>query len=133
APAGFGIPTLVTSWLHETGRQPRAAWLSLDQDDSDPVHFVYYLTATLQAIEPRAGRAPIALLGSLKIPGPTDLVSLLLNEIAEIEEPMVLVLDDYHCVKSADVDTAVKSLVERMAEKLRLVISTREKPYLQLP
>src|SRR5207237_1471879 len=132
APAGFGKTTLVTSWLHETGRQPRAAWLSLDPDDSDPVHFVYYLTATLQAIEPRAVRAPIALLGSLKIPGPTDLVSLLLNEIAEIEEPIVLVLDDYHTVGNLDVDTAVTSLVERMPDKLRLVISTREEPKLPL-
>jgi LuxR family maltose regulon positive regulatory protein len=132
APAGFGKTTLITSWLNETGRQPRAAWLSLDPDDSDPVHFVYYLTATLQVIEPRAGRAPIALLGSLKIPGPTDLVSLLLNEIAEIEEPIVLVLDDYHSVGSPDVDAAVTSLVERMPDKLRLVISTREEPKLPL-
>jgi LuxR family transcriptional regulator, maltose regulon positive regulatory protein len=132
APAGFGKTTLITTWLNETGRQPRAAWLSLDPDDSDPVHFVYYLTATLQVIEPRAGRAPIALLGSLKIPGPTDLVSLLLNEIAEIEEPIVLVLDDYHSVANPDVDAAVTSLVERMPEKLRLVISTREEPKLPL-
>src|SRR5437773_7061651 len=132
APAGFGKTTLVTSWLHETGRQPQLAWLSLDSDDSDPVHFVYYLTATLQAVEPRVGRAPIALLGSLKIPGPTDLVSLVLNEIAEVEEPIVLVLDDYHSMSSPDVDVAVSSLVERMPDKLRLVISTREKPNLPL-
>jgi len=132
APAGFGKTTLITTWLDETGRQSRVAWLSLDSDDSDPMHFVYYLTATLQAVESRIGRAPIAMLGSLKIPGPSDLVSLLLNEIAEVEEPIVLVLDDYHNVASSDINAAVTSLVERMPNKLRLVISTREKPNLPL-
>ncbi|TMH37914.1 MAG: helix-turn-helix transcriptional regulator [Betaproteobacteria bacterium] len=132
APAGFGKTTLITSWLNETGRDARTAWLSVDADDSDPVHFVYYLTATLQAVEPRVGRAPIFLLGSLKMPGPVDLVSLLLNEIAEAEEPLVLVLDDYHTVSSDEVNPAVASLVERMPEKLRLVICTREEPSLPL-
>jgi LuxR family maltose regulon positive regulatory protein len=30
APAGFGKTTLITSWLNQTGKQSRVAWLSLD-------------------------------------------------------------------------------------------------------
>jgi LuxR family maltose regulon positive regulatory protein len=132
APAGFGKTTLLTSWLHETGREPRTAWLSLDADDSDPVHFIYYLTAALQGVEPGAGRAPISLLGSLKMPGPDDLINLLMHEIAEAPEPIVLVLDDYHDLVNPAVDAAAASLVERMPPKLRLVIASREEPKLPL-
>jgi LuxR family transcriptional regulator, maltose regulon positive regulatory protein len=52
APAGFGKTTFIISWLNQTGKQSRVAWLSLDQDDGDPVRFLYYMIATLQSIEP---------------------------------------------------------------------------------
>jgi LuxR family maltose regulon positive regulatory protein len=132
APAGFGKTTLITSWLYETGNESRTAWLSLDQDDSDPVHFAYYMIATLQGIEPRVGRAPISLLGSLKMPGLKDLMSLLLNEIAAAQERILLVLDDYHAVRNPDIDSALTFLIERMPERLRLIVATREEPQLPL-
>ena len=132
APAGFGKTTLITSWLYETGNESRTAWLSLDQDDSDPVHFAYYMIATLQGIEPRVGRAPISLLGSLKMPGLKDLMSLLLNEIAAAQERILLVLDDYHTVRNPDIDSALTFLIERMPESLRLIVATREEPQLPL-
>jgi len=132
APAGFGKTTLITSWLYETGNESRTAWLSLDQDDSDPVHFAYYMIATLQGIEPRVGRAPISLLGSLKMPGLKDLMSLLLNEIAAAQERILLVLDDYHTVRNPDIDSALTFLIERMPERLRLIVATREEPQLPL-
>jgi LuxR family maltose regulon positive regulatory protein len=132
APAGFGKTTLITSWLYETGNESRTAWLSLDQDDSDPVHFAYYVIATLQGIEPGVGRAPISLLGSLKMPGLQDLMSLLLNEIAAAQERILLVLDDYHAVRNPDIDSALTFLIERMPERLRLIVATREEPQLPL-
>jgi LuxR family maltose regulon positive regulatory protein len=132
APAGFGKTTLITSWLYETGNESRTAWLSLDQDDSDPVHFAYYMIATLQGIEPRVGRAPISLLGSLKMPGLKDLMSLLLNEIAAAQERILFVLDDYHTVRNPDIDSALTFLIERMPERLRLIVATREEPQLPL-
>jgi len=133
APAGFGKTTLITEWLYETGSKPRVAWLSLDQDDSDPVHFMYHLLASLQNVEPRVGRAPVSLLGSVRMPGPKDLMALLLNEIEAAEDRTVLVLDDYHVINNVDIDAALDLLVERMPETLRLVIATREEPKLPLP
>jgi LuxR family maltose regulon positive regulatory protein len=133
APAGFGKTTLITGWLYETGQKSRVAWLSLDPYDSDPVHFMYHLLASLQNVEPRVGRAPVSLLGSVTMPGPKDLMALLLNEIAAAEERIVLVLDDYHAIDNGDIDAALELLVERMPETLRLVVATREEPKLPLP
>jgi len=126
AAAGFGKTTLITTWLSETGRLSRAAWFSVDQDDSDPVQFAYYLTAALQTVEPRVGRAPISLLGSPRMPVLKDLMSLLFNEVAAAQNTVVLVLDDYHNVSGSDIDAALAFLIDRMPENLRVIVSTRE-------
>ena len=47
APAGYGKTTLVTNWLRQLdGIQ--SCWLSLDEEDNDPVRFMTYLVAALQ-------------------------------------------------------------------------------------
>ncbi len=132
APAGFGKTTLLTSWLHAGGEQPRAAWLSLDEEDNDPIRFFYYVVAALQAVEPGIGRAPISLFGYLQRPAARDLMTLLLNEIDETTEPVVLVLDDYHLIGNPEIDSALAFLVDRAPEGLRLFVATREEPRLPL-
>lgn len=132
APAGFGKTTLVVDWLHEVSSSMAVAWLSLDQDDAETSHFLYYLVATLQAVEPAVGRAPITLLGSLGMPAPKDLVTLLLNEIGQSTQRIVLALDDYHLIGNPEIDAAIEYLVERMPESLRLVLVARDQPNLPL-
>ena len=132
APAGFGKTTLITSWLSERPRDFKVAWVSLDADDTDPAHFLYYLIASLQSVEPRVGRAPISLIGSLKIPSPRDLIALLLNELSQASDTILLVLDDYHLIRNADVDASLAYLVEQMPSTLRLIIATREEPGLPI-
>ena len=65
APAGFGKTTLVSEWLAECGS--RAAWVSLDEGDSDPARFLTYLVAALQKIAPNIGDAVV---GALQSPQP---------------------------------------------------------------
>ncbi|HEX4598184.1 MAG TPA: LuxR C-terminal-related transcriptional regulator [Burkholderiaceae bacterium] len=132
APAGFGKTTLLTSWLRAGGSRPRAAWLSLDDEDNDPVRFFYYIVAALQTVEAGIGRAPISLFGYLQVPAARDLMTLLLNELGETAERLVLVLDDYHVVKNPEIDTALAFLVDHAPDSLRLLVATREEPRLPL-
>jgi LuxR family maltose regulon positive regulatory protein len=50
ASAGFGKTTLISDWIAGCG-QP-VTWLSLDEGDNDPTHFLAYVVAALQAIAP---------------------------------------------------------------------------------
>jgi Ribbon-helix-helix protein, copG family len=50
APAGFGKTTLVSDWVAGCGRP--AAWLSLDEGDSEPSRFLTYLIAALLSALP---------------------------------------------------------------------------------
>src|SRR5918997_4986693 len=49
APAGFGKTTLLVEWLVErSGNERSLVWISLDESDNDPAHFLSYLVGALQ-------------------------------------------------------------------------------------
>ena len=130
APAGFGKTTLVSAWV--AGCDRPVAWLSLDEGDSDPARFLSYLIAALQTIAANVGEGLLAMLQSPQPPPPETILTALLNEIAAIPEPFVLVLDDYHAVDARAVDEALAFLLEHLPPQMHLVIATREDPQLPL-
>ncbi len=136
APAGFGKTTLVSEWV--AGCERPAAWLSLDEGDNDPTHFLTYLVAALQTIAPHIGVGALAALQSPQPPPTEAILTALLNDITTIPDNFVLVLDDYHVIdaKPADastsVDDALTFLVEHLPPQMHLVIATREDPHLPL-
>src|SRR5215207_4820208 len=79
APAGFGKTTLVSAWVATCARP--AAWLSLDEADSDPIRFLTYLVAALQTIAPTIGTGVVAVLQSPQPPSTEAILTALLNEI----------------------------------------------------
>ncbi len=139
APAGFGKTTLVSEWVAgpwhrppgQVGERP-AAWLSLDEGDSDPARFLAYFIAALQTIAPTTGVGVLAALQSPQPPPTELLLTTLLNEIAVIPDRFVLVLDDYHIVDVKPVDNALTFLLEHLPPQMHLVIATREDPSLPL-
>ena len=71
----------------------RAAWLSLDDSDDDPPHFLSYLVAALGQIVPDLDQP-----GQDAPPTAETLLPGLINQIAALPTAsrLVLVLDDYH-------------------------------------
>ncbi|MCC6187621.1 MAG: tetratricopeptide repeat protein [Anaerolineales bacterium] len=138
APAGFGKTTLVSEWLAASQEQAaqRAAWLSLDEGDSDLTRFLAYLVAALQTITATIGEGILGALHSPQPPPREALLTTLLNEITATAHAFVLVLDDYHVLDAASplgtVDQALAFLLEHLPPQMHLVITTREDPQLPL-
>ena len=138
ASAGFGKTSLVSEWIADCGRP--AAWLSLDEGDSDPACFLAHLGASLQTLvltnkDGTPARIGAGVLGALQTPQAppiTSVLTTLLNEIALVAGDFILVLDDYHRVESNAVDGALAFLLEHQPPQMRLVITTREDPQLPL-
>jgi LuxR family maltose regulon positive regulatory protein len=130
APAGFGKTTLVSEWI--SGRERPSAWLSLDENDAEPVRFLTYLVIALQRVAPEIGKAVLPGLQSLQPPPTASVLTNLLNEIAAIPQNILLVLDDYHRVDTQVIDEALTFLLEHLPPSLHLVITTREDPQLPL-
>ena len=130
APAGSGKTTLVSEWVTGSGRP--TAWLSLDEEDSDPARFLIYLVTALQTIEPNIGEEVLSALQSSQ-PPIESILTTLLNKITTIPKSFILVLDDYHLLDSRAVDNALTFLLDHLPTQMHLVITTREDPNLPLP
>jgi ATP/maltotriose-dependent transcriptional regulator MalT len=132
APAGFGKTTLLAQWCASTGEEHAFAWVSLDDADNDPVRFWTCAIDALEGVAPGTGaRAREALQA-----GPAALqdvaLPLLLNDLAGVERPLVLVFDDYHAIRDARVHGSVEFLIQHLPQMVHLAIATRADPPLPL-
>jgi LuxR family maltose regulon positive regulatory protein len=139
APAGYGKTTLVLEWLDQLSNlsaenfsPSRAAWLTLDENDNDPVRFISYILAAIQRIQPGYGDGTKALLGSAQLPPEEIILTTLLNEMDAISGVFFLVLDDYHSIHTPDIHQQVAFLLEHQPAHMHLVLVTREDPLLPL-
>ena len=71
APAGSGKTSLAAEWLR-TGDYGYA-WLSLDENDNDPVRFITYLVGALQGVNGELGKAAQEMLKSPQMPPLNDM------------------------------------------------------------
>jgi len=131
APAGYGKSVLVASWLEHNDWS--SSWLSLDTDDSDLRSFLSYFVAALRKLYPDVCEQTQNLLNATELPSLATMAGVLSNEIDTIEEPFILVLDDYHRIDSTSL---VHDLLERLLAyppiPMHLVIVTRFDPPLSL-
>ena len=135
ADAGYGKTTLIADFLRD---QPRPfVWYQLDHTDADPIVFLNYIAQGIRNIEPGFGEALFPYLSDANeelLRFPERAADLLINEILRsIEQPFILVLDDYHHIGR---DTVVHKIVDRIlhysSEHLHLMITTRDLPPLAI-
>ncbi len=147
APAGYGKTTLVIEWLLQVpseippgvgtspGESPaywKRAWLSLDEEDDDPLRFLAYFVAAIRTVYPSTGAALLPLLEGSQPPPLETLVSLLVYDLVELPTPLILVLDDVHLLQSEYIQRFLRRLVDHLPPALHLVLVTRQEPFLPL-
>ena len=142
APAGYGKTTLLAHWLAHLRserdvttaphRNIRCGWLALDSGDNDPARFLCYLSAALQAADAAIGPRFAAAVALAEQQNWGALLPQLVNEIAALSEPVLLVLDDYHHIAAQSVHDLVAALLEFMPANLHIAIVTRSDPPLPL-
>jgi LuxR family maltose regulon positive regulatory protein len=130
APVGFGKTTLLAQWL-ETIDRP-SAWLSLDEDDNELHVFVRSLTVAFQAVVPDAFQATASLFNARQFPSADRVATLLINDLADVPDEIILVLDDYHLIRTSEVHALLDRLIEHLPPQLHLVLGTRSDPPLPL-
>jgi hypothetical protein len=120
---GWGKSMLAAQWA-ATGTAPYpVAWLSLDSYDNDPVVFWSGLLAATRG----AGVAPDGGLGGLALRhpfGPTQMQRTL-SGLAELSQPLVLVLDDLHEVRNPDVLDGIAAMLRHPSPLRLILLSTR--------
>ena len=130
APAGFGKTTLLSEWV--AGSEWPVAWLSLDDSDNDPRRFWSYVIAALQTVQAHWGAAALGALQSPQPPPIEALLTGLINEIAEVADPFVLVIDDFYAMTGHKVRNGIVFLLDNLPPQMHVVLSGRVDPPLPL-
>jgi LuxR family maltose regulon positive regulatory protein len=121
APPGAGKTVAVASWVTSDAAPGPVAWVSLDEGDCDRHRFWRLVAAALDlgVGVPRRGE-------------PSATLDALCHALSAHEQPVLLILDDFHEVDhevAADLDR----LLAQGSPALRLVLVTRQDPPLRLP
>jgi LuxR family transcriptional regulator, maltose regulon positive regulatory protein len=139
APAGYGKTTLVGTWLNRQAASPvdnptflPAAWLSLDENDSDLGTFLRYFIAALQTIYKEACPETQALLRAGQQPPETVFYTTFFNELADLPGECILVLDDYQFIRGMAVHNLLSELTQHWPTSLHLVLISRIDPVFPL-
>jgi len=134
ASAGSGKTTLLRTWLADVQQHEQRAstWLTLDTQDNDMTRFLIYLMTALQNILPELGQTALAGLETQQAPNVPLFLTHLIHEIATVNTPFILVLDDFHVITNPALHGAVVFLVDYLPPQMHLVLSSRTLPPIAL-
>jgi LuxR family maltose regulon positive regulatory protein len=130
APPGSGKTSLLRAWADRSTNHRRVAFVSVERDQQDAQRF---WSAILDAI-----RSPAPLVDPEKQPAATaaldddQLVDRVLSEVAEQVEPVVLIIDDLHELRSADALAQLEHLLAILPSSASVVLSSRRDPSIRL-
>jgi LuxR family maltose regulon positive regulatory protein len=130
APAGYGKSTLASRWV--AASEWPSGWVSLDETDSDLRAFLLYVVAAIRPLLPSANPRTEALLDTPTLPPVSVLARHLLNDLDEVEEPFVLVLDNYHHIRGMSVHELLTELLAHPPHTMHLALLTRRDPPLPI-
>ena len=126
-PAGAGKTVACAAWAAAPPQARRVVWLTLDAEDQQ-AWFWAYVCAGLS----RLRSIPAESLRSLEDVSPDGFPLRLVETAQTFTEPVILVLDDIHEMTDPFVLGGIDLLIRHAPATLRLVLSARQPPALQL-
>ena len=130
APPGSGKTALLQSWIEDAGLGHRTAWVSVERGEQDAQHFWLSVADELGDAVGRDGFV------EKFSPSPNfrgqAVVERLVSDLTSLDEPVVLVIDDLHELRSADALAQLEFLLARRPAELGILLATRHDPQLGL-
>ncbi len=129
-PAGYGKTTLLAAWHQAEAARKPVAWLTLDENDNDPVVLWSYVIEALRRACPA-----ISLPASPQLAGAASIAHMVLprlvNELDDLGE-VTLILDDFDRLSDGAARESLAWFIDHAPPAFQLVLSTRTEPDLPL-
>ena len=134
APAGYGKTTLLSQWYRAQEASSHFAWISLDEQDNDPVRLWRHIVEAVYQAAPEMGFGAdtLASIGAAGQDVAETILLKLVNELAELGGRTVVVLDDYQCITEERCHELVAYFLEHLPENAHLGLASRSDPPLPL-
>jgi LuxR family maltose regulon positive regulatory protein len=120
APPGSGKTSLLRAWADRSIDPRRVAFVSVDPDQQNAQRFWSAVLDAIRSPAPSSDRDG------------EQTVDTVLAELAEHVEPVVLIIDDLHELRSADALTQLEHLLPLLPSSARVVLSSRRDPPIRL-
>lgn len=125
---GSGKTLLLADWAHHSAAA-YVAWVSCDEGDADPRALWRTLVTSLSGALPHLGERLHAAVEREEW-SPEVAASMVVNALAEVDEPVVVVLDDAQ--RAPEGVGSLSPLIERLPQPVRFVVASRQDPLLPL-
>ena len=120
APPGYGKTTLMSQWAERIGS--RAAWLSCDDGDNDPVVLLSALAVALD----RIGRVDPAIFSALASSGADiTMVPRFVSAVASVQPPVTVLLDQAEAVTNRQCLNTIAEFALRLPPGWQLGLASR--------
>ncbi len=131
APAGYGKTTFAEEWTASLDHP--VLWYSIDENDNDLHRYLSYLIHTLKQHLPNLGKGSLDMLShySALSEGGFNIETLLtpiMNELYDLNEPLYLVLDHYHHIDDPKIHQAMVFFLSNLPNTITPIILSRWEP-----
>jgi ATP/maltotriose-dependent transcriptional regulator MalT len=125
APSGFGKTTLAAQWREQLARNGVAvAWLSVDADDNNVVWFLSHLLESIRRVRPELAASLGQVLDEHGDDAVRYVLTTLIDEIHEKNDPIALVVDDWHRVSDTGTTGALGFLLDHGCHHLQIIVTS---------
>lgn len=130
APAGYGKSVLISDWFTTKISNTNALgiWLSLEEKDNFAPFFIRHLLEAINKVITGIATDALGHWLSAVEQGHSpseDVLILLLDELKDLDSPIILVLDNIHCLEDESAWQLVQYLMTHLTDNVRLVLSSR--------
>ena len=130
APAGSGKTVFLKSWVESDTSADRVAWVSVERGERDAQRF--WLSAIEKLADAVGQDVPVERVGATPAFDGEAAVERLLSELDSLEQPVVLVIDDLHELRSEEALALLELFLASLPPKVLTVLATRKDPALGL-
>lgn len=131
APAGYGKSTTMAKLrAFLQAKKVPVGWVSLDEEDNEPQHFLQYLLSALQRAKAHLDRDATDKVHVA--PTVEAALGALIHDLETVGGDVVFFLDDYHVIHHQAVHDIMDRLIEQTPRGTRFVIASRSQPPLSL-